>query len=395
MLNLKAVEGLTANQKQKTNEWVLDKMENPENLLTTISRSKMSFVGHIFRSNDIGKDLLMGTVYGNRGRDNKTRYSDNIKEIGGGRSFVALCRMAQDRVSWRATAVQFEPTARLVLKRLRLQQLRRKKLREINAKATTTRRDCNSRLHPMLINEESRKGSEAVYQPWITSIQSQSNIRDAESAERWRRQLEENTKVTWRLNAGKYAKGKVNIYKRYFRCQHNTHPRSSTADSRRIQDPLPELPGLVEFKYCHNHELISANSLKERDVSDEAKQKLQELFQNDHSPSSALEAFKIDLEFSEGENYDIDAADGAHLPDAGYCYSESLNTVKIKYEPVQSMNESDEEVDGTSHAEENWLSFEVKKQVKDESTKLFQPDDKSGNMGITEDNFKNSLITYF
>ncbi|KAG1714661.1 Tetratricopeptide repeat protein 14 [Nymphon striatum] len=70
----------------------------------------MSFVGHIFRSNDIGKDLLMGTVYGNRGRDNKTRYSDNIKEIGGGRSFVALCRMAQDRVSWRATAVQFEPT---------------------------------------------------------------------------------------------------------------------------------------------------------------------------------------------------------------------------------------------------------------------------------------------
>ncbi|KAG1691676.1 Organic cation transporter protein [Nymphon striatum] len=53
----------------------------------------MSFVGHIFRSNDIGKDLLMGTVYGNRGRDNKTRYSDNIKEIGGGRSFVALGSM--------------------------------------------------------------------------------------------------------------------------------------------------------------------------------------------------------------------------------------------------------------------------------------------------------------
>ncbi|KAG1711224.1 hypothetical protein GQR58_002605 [Nymphon striatum] len=44
----------------------------------------------MYISNDIGKDLLMGTVYGNRGRDNKTRYSDNIKEIGGGRSFVAL-----------------------------------------------------------------------------------------------------------------------------------------------------------------------------------------------------------------------------------------------------------------------------------------------------------------
>ncbi|KAG1668442.1 hypothetical protein GQR58_017864 [Nymphon striatum] len=61
--------------------------------------------------NDIGKDLLMGTVYGNRGRGRlKTRFSDNSKEIGNGRSFVALYRMAQDRVSWRATAVQFEPT---------------------------------------------------------------------------------------------------------------------------------------------------------------------------------------------------------------------------------------------------------------------------------------------
>ncbi|KAG1672542.1 hypothetical protein GQR58_015942 [Nymphon striatum] len=63
--------------------------------------------------NDIGKDLLMGTVYGNRGRGRlKTRFSDNSKEIGNGRSFVALYRMAQDRVSWRATAVQFEPTVK-------------------------------------------------------------------------------------------------------------------------------------------------------------------------------------------------------------------------------------------------------------------------------------------
>ncbi|KAG1714294.1 U3 small nucleolar RNA-associated protein 14 A [Nymphon striatum] len=53
----------------------------------------------------------MGTAYGNRGRGRpKTRFSDNIKEIGGGRSFVALYEMAQDRDAWRATAVQFEPT---------------------------------------------------------------------------------------------------------------------------------------------------------------------------------------------------------------------------------------------------------------------------------------------
>ncbi|KAG1701268.1 Blood vessel epicardial substance-B [Nymphon striatum] len=98
---------------RKTNEWVLDKIGNPESLRTKLSRRKMSFVGHIFRSNDIDKELLMGTVYGNGGRGrSKTRLSDNIKEIGGGRSFVALYEMAQDRDAWRATAVQFETTVR-------------------------------------------------------------------------------------------------------------------------------------------------------------------------------------------------------------------------------------------------------------------------------------------
>ncbi|KAG1652450.1 hypothetical protein GQR58_026268 [Nymphon striatum] len=55
--------------------------------------------------NDIDKELLMGTVYENP----KIRFSDNIKEIGGGRS-ESLYEMDQDRVAWRATAVQFEPT---------------------------------------------------------------------------------------------------------------------------------------------------------------------------------------------------------------------------------------------------------------------------------------------
>ncbi|KAG1653301.1 Symplekin [Nymphon striatum] len=76
---------------RKTNEWVLDKIGNPESLRTKLSRRKMSFVGHIFRSNDIDKELLMGTAYGNRGRGRpKTRFSDNIKEIGGGRILVSF-----------------------------------------------------------------------------------------------------------------------------------------------------------------------------------------------------------------------------------------------------------------------------------------------------------------
>ena len=88
-------------------------MDVSERLLTTINRRKMAFVGHILRGKDITSDLLLGMVYGMRGRGRqKVRYSDNIKEISGGKSMLQLYRMAQDRRKWRATVVYFEPPVR-------------------------------------------------------------------------------------------------------------------------------------------------------------------------------------------------------------------------------------------------------------------------------------------
>ena len=44
----------------------------------------MSFISYILRSDQLEKDLLVGSVYGNRKRGRpKTRISDNIKEISG------------------------------------------------------------------------------------------------------------------------------------------------------------------------------------------------------------------------------------------------------------------------------------------------------------------------
>ena len=66
----------------------------------------MAFVRQVFRKGDICNDLLIGTVYGKRGKGRpKTRYSDNIREFGGNRSFADLYRIAQNREAWGATAV--------------------------------------------------------------------------------------------------------------------------------------------------------------------------------------------------------------------------------------------------------------------------------------------------
>ena len=55
----------------------------------------MAFVGHVFRKDNICKDLLIGAVYGKRGKGRpKTRHSDNIREFDGNRD------------ARRATAVQ-------------------------------------------------------------------------------------------------------------------------------------------------------------------------------------------------------------------------------------------------------------------------------------------------
>ena len=96
---------------KKTNEWILSKMDVSERLLKTINLRTMAFIGHILRGKDITSDLLLGMVLRGRGRL-KVRYSDNIKEISGGKSMLQLYRMAQDRRKWRATAVYFEPPIR-------------------------------------------------------------------------------------------------------------------------------------------------------------------------------------------------------------------------------------------------------------------------------------------
>ena len=96
---------------KKTNEWVLERMACKERLLITLNRRKISFVGHVLRSKDLGCELFMGSVYGKRGGGRpKVRFRDNIKEIVSGRSVVDLFRLAQSRAHWRAMAVYFEPS---------------------------------------------------------------------------------------------------------------------------------------------------------------------------------------------------------------------------------------------------------------------------------------------
>ena len=84
-----------------TNEEVRVKIQQAigphEDLLTTVKRRKLQWYGHVFRSSDLAKTILQGTVKGGRrqGRQRK-RWEDNIRELTGP-EFAKYQRVLENR----------------------------------------------------------------------------------------------------------------------------------------------------------------------------------------------------------------------------------------------------------------------------------------------------------
>ena len=56
---------------KKTNEWILNKMDVSERLLTTINRRKKALIRQILRTKDITSGLLIGMVYCREGEEDQ------------------------------------------------------------------------------------------------------------------------------------------------------------------------------------------------------------------------------------------------------------------------------------------------------------------------------------
>ena len=88
-----------------------------------------------------------------------------------------------------------------------------------------------------------------------------------------------------------------------------------------VVDPLmPEYAVLVSIKDKHNHLLETADSVKFRDVSPATVEKLTELFSKGHTPATALDSLKFDLQMECDTEYLWRSADRSICPDSGLCY---------------------------------------------------------------------------
>ncbi|XP_050699168.1 uncharacterized protein LOC126986826 isoform X1 [Eriocheir sinensis] len=176
-------------------------------------------------------------------------------------------------------------------------------------------------------------------------------IKTKAEARLWIKELERTSAVTWRVDktypicGGKKTQ---NIYRVDMRCQHRTYSRSSTADKRASSKNtccpakmflvvkrthmasgkvsqssdqyLQEFPTRVCLDFRHNHHLLSPESLKRRDVSEETVQKLTALYKAGHTPLTALEVIKRELQADYGDQYDFVSSDRSKCPDKQFCY---------------------------------------------------------------------------
>ena len=84
----------------------------------------------------------------------------------------------------------------------------------------------------------------------------------------------------------------------------------------------------VTLIYTHNHSIASANAVKFNDVSEETKRIFLELFQNDHSASSAYEEYKNYLLKKHGEQFVFFSADKGVMPDHKWVLNFHANFVR-------------------------------------------------------------------
>lgn len=181
------------------------------------------------------------------------------------------------------------------------------------------------------------------------------NVYTEEEAQEWWHQFNIKSNTTMRVKATCPKTGKVNTFKIYLRCMHqgrtekpeklehekktktsapvvkrNTNcPAGMIVAIRRhikysrskLREPVdPVHPCEIKIRFMHNHPTNEGESLRFKPVSKDVEEKLLNLYQMGHSPASALEMLKIDLQVEHGSRYAQVVTDRSYCPNKAYCY---------------------------------------------------------------------------
>ncbi|XP_072377442.1 uncharacterized protein [Diabrotica undecimpunctata] len=194
-----------------------------------------------------------------------------------------------------------------------------------------------------------------VYQFQCNALKTESDIRD------WVKALSEQSYVEWRIfRTNPTLKGHRCVFKIVYRCQHSAtryqsngkrQSKSTNCDAflrvkifqKSVYDE--SLITQITLNNFHNHPTgITAESLKYRDVSENIKERLRELFNFGLTPSAAHDVLTTDAMIEHGDNCKKVLADRSVVPDLVYCYNFFYKEFGKDYNKVKKGCEHDEPV---------------------------------------------------
>jgi hypothetical protein len=169
------------------------------------------------------------------------------------------------------------------------------------------------------------------------------NVISKEQFARWRSQFEALTNTQFNIACTKPLKGKRVIFKQYLCCIHNVvrgelsvrkhtgcltkmnvsiHGVQKSFRKDRVGPNIsPDYPCSITLVWDHNHIIVAADVFRRHTVSSETDQKLINLYRNGHSPSTALQYIRMEIEdnLQDGHQLELALADRAICPDYQHC----------------------------------------------------------------------------
>jgi len=166
------------------------------------------------------------------------------------------------------------------------------------------------------------------------------NAKNGKEFAQWKKAFEEKTHTQFNIRCTRQNKEAKFIFKQYLKCLHNvtrgkTGCHKHTACPARLTVTITrDLEGskndvdnanttcLVNLTWTHNHPVLAADVIRHHRVNTTTDDKLIHLFRHGHSPSSALQCLRTEIEdaYEDSRQVQLALADRATFPDYQHCH---------------------------------------------------------------------------
>src|SRR6218665_645636 len=179
------------------------------------------------------------------------------------------------------------------------------------------------------------------------------NVNSEQEFSEWMKNFQKTSDTQFNIHKTYVCDGRYVVFKKTYKCHHNVNrgvlgrhkhtscnakatvtirhcPKRIRKDRTKVH---PDGLCLIDLTWDHNHPLSAADVVRHYSVSPETNEQLLQLFRNGHSPSSALECVRMELEdeVTDSETLEQLLANRSICPDYRHCHYLFTKEFKEQY----------------------------------------------------------------